>query len=69
MPVSIDDLYKQAAAKNEWRKALVCTDMLFVEDGDFVICTPPHEDVSYQSYQQNLNNLLKYPNDAPITKR
>ena len=41
----------------------MCTDMLFVEDGDYVICLPPHEDVSYQSYQQNLSILLKYPND------
>lgn len=63
MPISIDDTFKEAAEKGSWIKAMVCTEMLLVEEGRVVICHPPQACYRYESYKYNLEILLKYPND------
>jgi len=62
MPVSIDDTFKEAAEKGEWRKAFVCTELLLVEETGFVICSPPQAEHEYESYKYKLEVLLRYPN-------
>ena len=66
MPVSIDDTFKEAAEKREWRKALVCAELLLVEDAGFIICPPPQANHMYESYKYKLDVLLKYPNNDPL---
>jgi len=66
MPVSIDDTFKEAAEKGEWRKAFVCTELLLVEETGFVICSPPQANHEYESYKYKLNVLLRYPNNDPL---
>ena len=62
MPVSINDTFKEAYEKGEWRKALVCTELLLVEETGFVICPPPQAEHEYESYKYKLDVLLRYPN-------
>lgn len=66
MPVSIDDTFQEADEKGEWRKALVCTELLLVEEVGFVIYPPPQADHMYESYKHKLGVLLKYPNNDPL---
>ena len=63
MPVSIDDTFKEAYEKGEWRKAFVCTELLLVEETGLVICPPPQASHQYESMKYNLNVLLRYPNN------
>lgn len=66
MPVSIDDTFKEAFEKSEWRKAFVCTELLVEEESGFVICPPPQASHEYESYKYKLDVLLKYPNSDPL---
>jgi len=66
MPVSIDDTFKEAAEKGEWRKAFVCTELLLVEETGFVICPPPQARHEYESYKYKLDVLLRYQNNDPL---
>jgi len=66
MPVSIDDTFQEAAEKADWRKALIYTELLLVEETGFIICQPPQADHMYESYKYNLDVLSKYPNNDPL---
>jgi len=66
MPVSIDDTFKEAYEKSEWRKALVCTELLLVEETGLVICPPPQASHKYKSYKYKLDVLLRYPSNDPL---
>jgi len=66
MPVSIDDTFREAAEKGEWRKAFICTEMLVEGEAGFIVCPPPKQSYMYESYKYNLDVLLRYPNNDSL---
>jgi len=66
MPISIDETY-EAAAKGEtsWKRVLLCTEMLIIDDEGSKVCPPPQKYFEYSQYKYNLDILLRYPNEDP----